>query len=148
MLRDVAGLVSRFVSVAKDPTEVRRSLALSQRLMLARDIQQRMSPAAPPIECGFEVAGPAIPADDIVDCLCSAAKGFVPRVQKDDITAVFCKVASQPEDSCERNAGVGPPDRRLLAMPSAADGLTRRSRRVARGRSRSPAWALLGAHRS
>jgi len=63
-IRDAAGQVSRFVSVAKDLTDVRRSLALSQRLALARDVQQRMYPAAPHIACGFDVAGLAISADE------------------------------------------------------------------------------------
>ena len=63
-IRDSAGRVSRFVSVGKDLTEVRASLARSNKLSLARSVQQRMYPASPPGDCGFDVAGAAIPADE------------------------------------------------------------------------------------
>ena len=63
-IRDSAGRVSRFVSVGKDLTEVRASLERSNKLDLARSVQQRMYPASPPGDCGFDVAGTAIPADE------------------------------------------------------------------------------------
>ncbi len=63
-IRDSAGRVSRFVSVGKDLTEVRASLERSNKLDLARLVQQRMYPASPPGDCGFDVAGTAIPADE------------------------------------------------------------------------------------
>ena len=63
-IRDSAGRVSRFVSVAKDLTDVRASLERSSKLRLARSVQQRMYPQAPPDTCGFDVAGAAIPADE------------------------------------------------------------------------------------
>jgi PAS domain S-box-containing protein len=63
-IRDSAGTVSRFVSVAKDLTDVRESLERAGKLRLARSVQQRMYPNAPPETCGFDVAGTAIPADE------------------------------------------------------------------------------------
>ena len=63
-IRDSAGQVSRFVSVAKDLTEVRASLERSSKLRLARSVQQRMYPDSPPPACGFDIAGLAIPADE------------------------------------------------------------------------------------
>jgi PAS domain S-box-containing protein len=63
-IRDASGTVSRFVSVAKDLTEVRAGLERDSKLRLARSVQQRMYPAPPPAACGFEVAGMAIPADE------------------------------------------------------------------------------------
>jgi len=61
-IRDSGGRVSRFVSVAKDLTEVRAAIDRDSNLRLARSVQQRMYPAAPPAACGFDVAGTAIPA--------------------------------------------------------------------------------------
>jgi PAS domain S-box-containing protein len=63
-IRDSAGKVSRFVSVAKDLTAVRASLERSSKLGLARSVQQRMYPDSPPETCGFDIAGMAIPADE------------------------------------------------------------------------------------
>jgi len=63
-IRDSAGRVSRFVSVAKDLTDVRAALDRASKLRLARSVQQRMYPASPPGTCGFDVAGTAIPADE------------------------------------------------------------------------------------
>ena len=63
-IRDSAGRVSRFVSVGKDLTEVRASIERSSKLDLARLVQQRMYPDSPPGDCGFDVAGTAIPADE------------------------------------------------------------------------------------
>jgi len=62
-IRDSSGRVSRFVSVAKDLTEVRAGLERDSKMRLARSVQQRMYPLAPPLSCGFEVAGAAISAD-------------------------------------------------------------------------------------
>jgi len=61
---DSAGGISHFVSVGKDLTEMRRSLERDQKLRLARSVQQRMHPAAPPGGCGFDVAGSAFMADE------------------------------------------------------------------------------------
>jgi PAS domain S-box-containing protein len=63
-IRDGTGRVSRFVSVAKDLTEVRVALERSSKLKLARSVQQRMYPESPPDTCGFDIAGLAIPADE------------------------------------------------------------------------------------
>jgi len=63
-IRDSTGKVSRFVSVAKDLTEVRASLERDSKLRLARLVQQRMYPVSPPATCGFDVAGTAVPADE------------------------------------------------------------------------------------
>jgi len=63
-VRDASGQVSRFVSVAKDLTEVRAALDRASKLRLARSVQQRMYPAPPPSTCGFDVAGASIPADE------------------------------------------------------------------------------------
>ena len=63
-IRDTAGKVSRFVSVAKDLTEVRAAVERDGKLRLARSVQQRMYPTSPPVTCGFDVAGTAIPADE------------------------------------------------------------------------------------
>ncbi len=61
---DAAGRISHYVSVGKDLTEMRRSLERDHKLRLARSVQQRMHPAAPPGVCGFEVAGSAFMADE------------------------------------------------------------------------------------
>jgi sigma-B regulation protein RsbU (phosphoserine phosphatase) len=61
---DAAGRVSHFVSVGKDLTEMRKSLERDHKLRLARSVQQRMHPAAPPGVCGFDVAGSAFMADE------------------------------------------------------------------------------------
>ncbi len=63
-IQDSSGRVSRFVSVAKDLTEVRVALDRESKLRLARSVQQRMYPDPPPPSCGFDVAGTAIPADE------------------------------------------------------------------------------------
>jgi sigma-B regulation protein RsbU (phosphoserine phosphatase) len=61
---DSTGRISHFVSVGKDLTEMRRSLERDHKLRLARSVQQRMHPAAPPGGCGFDVAGSAFMADE------------------------------------------------------------------------------------
>ena len=61
---DAAGRIEHFVSVGKDLTEMRRSLERDHKLRLARAVQQRMHPAAPPRGCGFDVAGSAFMADE------------------------------------------------------------------------------------
>jgi PAS domain S-box-containing protein len=63
-IRDSTGRISRFVSIAKDLTDVRRSLELTHKLRLARLVQQRMYPEPPPAASGFDVAGAALPADE------------------------------------------------------------------------------------
>ena len=61
---DASGRTSHFVSVGKDLTEMRRSLERDHKLRLARSVQQRMHPTAPPGACGFDVAGSAFMADE------------------------------------------------------------------------------------
>lgn len=63
-IRDPAGRISNFVSIAKDVTALRRSLEVTQKLRLARHVQQRMYPQAPPSTYGCDVAGAALPADE------------------------------------------------------------------------------------
>ena len=63
-IRDAFGRISHFVSVGKDLTEMRKSLERDHKLRLARSVQQRMHPLAPPAVCGFEVAGSAFMADE------------------------------------------------------------------------------------
>jgi PAS domain S-box-containing protein len=63
-IRDSAGRISRFVSVGKDLTSLRRSLEYAGKLDAARQVQQRMYPGPPACIAGFDVAGTAIPADE------------------------------------------------------------------------------------
>jgi PAS domain S-box-containing protein len=63
-IRDSSGRVSRFVSVAKDLTEVRARLERDSKLRLAHSVQQRMYPQAPSVASVFDVAGTAISADE------------------------------------------------------------------------------------
>ncbi len=51
-----------FVSVGKDVTELRKAAERETRLILARSVQQRLYPAAPPESCGLEIAGNAFMA--------------------------------------------------------------------------------------
>jgi phosphoserine phosphatase RsbU/P len=57
------GAVWRYVSVGKDVTELREAAEQTSRLVVARTVQQRLYPAAPPPDCGFDVAGSAFLAD-------------------------------------------------------------------------------------
>lgn len=61
-IRDSAGRISRFVSVGKDLTSLRRSLEYAGKLDAARQVQQRMYPGPPAHFPGFDVAGTAMPA--------------------------------------------------------------------------------------
>jgi sigma-B regulation protein RsbU (phosphoserine phosphatase) len=62
-IRDAAGVIRRYVSVGKDVTELRRAAEQTTRLLVARSVQQRLYPAAPPRSCGFDIAGSAFLAD-------------------------------------------------------------------------------------
>jgi len=62
-IRDSSGTVVHFVSVGKDMTDRRRAAEQESRHLLARAVQQRLYPAAPPPDCGFEIAGAAFTAD-------------------------------------------------------------------------------------
>lgn len=63
-IRDSAGLVSRFVSVGKDITELRKAALRDSKLQLARDVQQRLLPPAPSLDCRLEIAAGALMADE------------------------------------------------------------------------------------
>jgi PAS domain S-box-containing protein len=62
-IRDSTGTVVRFVSVAKDITERRKAAEIDSRHLLARTVQQRLFPTAPPQDCGFELGGAVYTAD-------------------------------------------------------------------------------------
>jgi len=62
-IRDSAGTIVHYVSVGKDMTDRRRAAEQESRHLLARAVQQRLFPAAPPAACGFEIAGAAYTAD-------------------------------------------------------------------------------------
>jgi PAS domain S-box-containing protein len=62
-IRDTAGSVVRFVSVGKDITERRKAAEIESRHLLARTVQQRLFPTAPPPGCGFELGGAVYTAD-------------------------------------------------------------------------------------
>ncbi len=57
------GGARRYVSVGKDVTELRQAAEQTSRLVVARTVQQRLYPSAPPADCGFDVAGSAFLAD-------------------------------------------------------------------------------------
>lgn len=63
-IRDASGHIAHFVSVGKDLTDMRRLLERDHKLRLARSVQQRMHPIAPPGVSGFDVAGSAFMADE------------------------------------------------------------------------------------
>ncbi len=63
-IRDGSGAVSHFVTVGKDVTELRKSAEQQNSLVLARSVQQRLYPAAPPKSSGFDIAGNAFMADE------------------------------------------------------------------------------------
>jgi PAS domain S-box-containing protein len=62
-LRRGDGPIRRYVSVGKDVTELRAAAEQTSRLVVARTVQQRLYPPAPPPGCGFDVAGSAFLAD-------------------------------------------------------------------------------------
>jgi PAS domain S-box-containing protein len=62
-MRNSAGRITHFVSVAKDITDLQKATQRESQLMLARSLQQKRYPVdAPRIE-GFDIAGAAVPAD-------------------------------------------------------------------------------------
>ncbi len=61
-IRDRTGAVSRFVSVGKDITELRRTAERDGKLQLAKVVQQRLLPEAPSRDCGLEIAAGAVMA--------------------------------------------------------------------------------------
>lgn len=62
-IRDGAGNIVRFVSVGKDITDRRKAAESESLHLLARAVQQRLFPTAPPADCGFEIGGAAYTAD-------------------------------------------------------------------------------------
>jgi sigma-B regulation protein RsbU (phosphoserine phosphatase) len=63
-IRDGSGTISHFVTVGKDVTEIRKASEQQSKLLLARSVQQRLYPAAPPEASGFDIAGNAFMADE------------------------------------------------------------------------------------
>ncbi len=59
------GALTHLVSVAKDVTELRKAAKREGELILARSIQQKLYPAAPPEMAGFDISGAAFVADEI-----------------------------------------------------------------------------------
>jgi PAS domain S-box-containing protein len=55
--------ISRFVSVARDVTKVRKATEQASALLLARSVQQRLYPTAAPKVPGFDICGAAFVAD-------------------------------------------------------------------------------------
>ncbi len=74
-MRNSSGAVTNFVSVAKDVTELRRANEREAKMRLARTVQQRLYPSAPPRVYGADIAGAAFPADlvggDYFDFVCT-----------------------------------------------------------------------------
>jgi PAS domain S-box-containing protein len=62
-IRDENGAVTRFVSVMRDVTELKKAQERDVEMRLARTVQQRLYPAAAPAVPGFDIAGAAFPAD-------------------------------------------------------------------------------------
>jgi sigma-B regulation protein RsbU (phosphoserine phosphatase) len=60
---DGSGTIVRFVSVGKDITDRRKAAENESRHLLARSVQQRLFPTAPPPGCGFELGGAVYTAD-------------------------------------------------------------------------------------
>jgi sigma-B regulation protein RsbU (phosphoserine phosphatase) len=63
-IRDGSGAIGHFVTVGKDVTELRKAEERRNKLLLARSVQQRLYPAAPPKASGFDIAGNAFMADE------------------------------------------------------------------------------------
>lgn len=61
-LRSPEGAITHLVSIARDVTERHRAAAVEHSLRLARQVQQRLFPAAPPRVEGLEVHGISRPA--------------------------------------------------------------------------------------
>ncbi len=62
-LKDESGAVTHFVSVGKDVTELRKAEEEKAKMRVARAVQQKLYPAAPPPLPGFDIAGAASLAD-------------------------------------------------------------------------------------
>lgn len=60
---DGSGIITNFVSVMRDTTVIRKAEQQEVALGLARDVQQRLYPAAPPKLAGYDLAGAAFPAE-------------------------------------------------------------------------------------
>jgi phosphoserine phosphatase RsbU/P len=63
-IREPGGAISHFVSVGKDVTELRKAAEREGKLLLARAVQQKLLPVAPPCTPGFDIAGAAFTADE------------------------------------------------------------------------------------
>jgi phosphoserine phosphatase RsbU/P len=61
---DGSGAIAHFVTVGKDVTELRKAADRQSSLLLARSVQQRFYPTAPPRASGFDIAGNAFMADE------------------------------------------------------------------------------------
>jgi sigma-B regulation protein RsbU (phosphoserine phosphatase) len=62
--RDARGHVLGLIGVSRDVTEHLRAKEQEAKLRIAREIQRRFFPSAPPRLAGFDVAGASYPADD------------------------------------------------------------------------------------
>jgi len=62
-IRTRHGVVTHLVSIARDVTELTKAQARESSLQLAREVQQRLCPAAPPPVPGLDVCGTAFAAD-------------------------------------------------------------------------------------
>ncbi len=62
-VRDEAGNVTKFVSVMRDVTELKKAQERDVEMRLARIVQQNLYPTAAPALAGFDLAGAAFPAD-------------------------------------------------------------------------------------
>jgi sigma-B regulation protein RsbU (phosphoserine phosphatase) len=62
-MRGPGGGITHVVSVARDVTELRRAAQLEGELRLARSVQQRLYPVAPPRVPGLDIHGAAFVAD-------------------------------------------------------------------------------------
>jgi sigma-B regulation protein RsbU (phosphoserine phosphatase) len=62
-VRDESGRICKFVSVMRDVTALKRAQEQDVEMRLARLVQQKLYPGAPPRLAGFDLAGAAFPAD-------------------------------------------------------------------------------------
>jgi sigma-B regulation protein RsbU (phosphoserine phosphatase) len=62
-VQDEAGTITKFVSVMRDVTELKKAQDRDVEMRLARTVQQKLYPSAPPSLAGFDLAGAAFPAD-------------------------------------------------------------------------------------
>ena len=63
-VRDESGRIRSFVSVMRDVTALKRAQEQDVEMRLARIVQQKLYPGAPPRLAGFDLAGAAFPADE------------------------------------------------------------------------------------